>query len=141
MDTHTYTHTYTQDNYSNPRCACTPRVNNNNNSTCSGNEVKPRPLSFDIGSIYMYVSNMLYHRFTGFLSTALLSSSTLVRSIFNESMYFTYSSTGYNFRYGYLHNKAFCIADFNFGSIIRHIRCYYGLRYPFEYLIEIMSCH
>ena len=27
------------------------------------------------------VSNMLYHRFTGFLSTALLSSSTLVRSI------------------------------------------------------------
>ena len=33
------------------------------------------------------VSNMLYHRFTDF--TALLSSSTLVRSIFNESMYFT----------------------------------------------------
>ena len=29
------------------------------------------------------VSNMLYHQFTGFLSTALLSSSTLVRSIFN----------------------------------------------------------
>ena len=24
---HTYTHTYTQDNYSNPRCACAPRVN------------------------------------------------------------------------------------------------------------------
>ena len=23
----TYTHTYTQDNYSNPRCACAPRVN------------------------------------------------------------------------------------------------------------------
>ena len=66
---------------------------------------------------------MLYHRFTGFLSTALLSSSTLVRSIFNESMYFTYSSTGFNFRYGYLHIKAFCIADFNFGSIIRQIRC------------------
>ena len=51
------------------------------------------------------VSNMLYHRFTGFLSTALISLSTLVRSIFNESMYFTYSFTGYNFRYGYLHIK------------------------------------
>ena len=25
MDTHV--HTYTQDNYSNPRCACAPRVN------------------------------------------------------------------------------------------------------------------
>ena len=34
------------------------------------------------------VSNMLYHWFTGFLSTALLSSSTIVRYIFNESMYF-----------------------------------------------------
>ena len=66
------------------------------------------------------VSNMLYHRFTGFLSTARLLSSTLVRSIFKEFMYFTYSSTSYNFRYGYLHIKAFCIADFNFGSIIRH---------------------
>ena len=29
MSGHTYTHTYTQDNYSNPRCACAPRVNNN----------------------------------------------------------------------------------------------------------------
>ena len=65
------------------------------------------------------VSNMLYHWFTGFLSTALLSSSNLVRSIFNESMYFTYSSTGYNFIYDYLHIKAFCITDLNFGSIIR----------------------
>ena len=27
MDTHTHIHTYTQDNYSNPRCTCTPRVN------------------------------------------------------------------------------------------------------------------
>ena len=27
MSGHTYTHTYTQDNYSNPRCACTPKVN------------------------------------------------------------------------------------------------------------------
>ena len=84
---------------------------------------------------------MLYHRFTGFFSTALLLSSTLVGSIFNESMYFTYSSTGYNFRYGYLHIKAFCVADFNFGSKIRQIRCYHGLRSPFESLIEIMSCH
>ena len=84
---------------------------------------------------------MIYHWFTGFLSTALLSSSTLVRSIFNESMYFTYSSTGYNFRYSYLHIKAFCIADFNFGSIIRQICCYYGPHSPFESLIEIMSCH
>ena len=25
---HTHTHTHTQDNYCNPRCACTPRVNN-----------------------------------------------------------------------------------------------------------------
>ena len=83
---------------------------------------------------------MLYHRFTGFLSTA-LSSSSLVRSIFNESMYFTYSSTGYNFRYGYIHNKAFCIADFNFGNIISQIRYYHGLHTPFESLIDILSCH
>ena len=76
---------------------------------------------------------MLYQRFTGFLS-----SSTLVRPTFNESMYFTYSSTGYNFRYGYLHIKAFCIADFNFVSI-KQIRCNHGLRSPFESLIEIMS--
>ena len=27
MSGHTYTHAYTQDNYSNPRCACAPRVN------------------------------------------------------------------------------------------------------------------
>ena len=27
MSGHTYTHTYTQDNYSSPRCACAPRVN------------------------------------------------------------------------------------------------------------------
>ena len=27
MSGHTYTHTYTQDNYSNPGCACAPRVN------------------------------------------------------------------------------------------------------------------
>ena len=78
---------------------------------------------------------MLYHRFTGFLSKALLSSSSLVRYIFNESMYFTYSSTGYSFRYGYLHIKGFCIADFNFGSIIRQIRCYHGLHSPYESLI------
>ena len=26
--TDTYTYTHTQDNYSNPRCACAPRVNN-----------------------------------------------------------------------------------------------------------------
>ena len=25
--THTHIHAYTQDNYSNPRCACAPRVN------------------------------------------------------------------------------------------------------------------
>ena len=82
---------------------------------------------------------MLYHRFTGFLSKALLSPSTLVRpifrSIFNESVYFTYSSTGYNFRYGYPHIKGFCIADFSFGSIIRQIRCYHGLHSPYESLI------
>ena len=87
------------------------------------------------------VSNMLYNRFTGFLSKALLSSSSFVRSIFNESMYFTYSSTSYNFRYGYLHIKGFCIADFNFGSIIRQIRCYHGLQSPYESLIEFVSCH
>ena len=28
MSGHTYIHTYTQDNYSNPRCARVPRVNN-----------------------------------------------------------------------------------------------------------------
>ena len=28
MSGHTYTHTYTHDNYYNPRCACAPRVNN-----------------------------------------------------------------------------------------------------------------
>ena len=55
---------------------------------------------------------MLYYRFTGFLSTAELSS-TLVRSIFNKFVYFAYSSTGFNFRYGYLHIKAFCITHFN----------------------------
>ena len=27
MSGHTHIHTYTQDNYSNPRCACAPRVN------------------------------------------------------------------------------------------------------------------
>ena len=27
MDTHTHRHTHTQNNYCNPRCACTPRVN------------------------------------------------------------------------------------------------------------------
>ena len=63
------------------------------------------------------------------------------RSIFNESMYVTYSSTGYNFRYGYLHIKSFCIPDFNFDSIIRQIRCYHGLHSPFECLIEILSHH
>ena len=73
---------------------------------------------------------MLHHWFTGFLSKALLSSSSLVRSIFNESVYFTYLSTGYNFRYGYLHIKVFCIADFNFGSIIRQIRCCHGFDSP-----------
>ena len=84
---------------------------------------------------------MLYHQFIGFLSKALLSSSSLVRSIFNESVYFTYSSTGYNFRYGYLHIKVFCITDFNFGSIIRQMRCCHGFNSPFESLIEIFSCH
>ena len=49
-----------------------------------------------------------------------------------------YLSTGYNFRYGYHHIIAFCIADFSFGSIIRQILCYHGLRSPF---IEIISCH
>ena len=29
MSGHTHIHTYTQDNYSNPRCACAPRVNEN----------------------------------------------------------------------------------------------------------------
>ena len=41
----------------------------------------------------------------------------------------------------YLHIRAFCIANFNLGSIIRQIRCYHGLHSPFESLIEIMSCH
>ena len=82
------------------------------------------------------VSNMLYHRFTGFLSKALLSSSSVVRSIFNESVYFTYSSTGYNFRYGYLDIKAFCINDFNFGSIISQICCCHGFHSPFESLMK-----
>ena len=27
MSGHTHIHTYTQDNYNNPRCACAPRVN------------------------------------------------------------------------------------------------------------------
>ena len=27
MSGHTHIHTYTRDNYSNPRCACAPRVN------------------------------------------------------------------------------------------------------------------
>ena len=84
---------------------------------------------------------MFYHRFTGFLSKALLSSSSLVRSIFNESVYFTYSSTGYNFRYGYLHIKVLRIADFNFGSIIRKIGCCHGFDSSFESLIEICSFH
>ena len=37
--------------------------------------------------------------------------------------------------------KVFCIADFNFGSIIRQICCYHGLHSPFESLIDIFSCH
>ena len=37
--------------------------------------------------------------------------------------------------------KAFCIADFNFGSIIRQIRCLISWSsFPFESLIEILSC-
>ena len=27
LETHTHTHTHTRDDYSNPRCACAPRVN------------------------------------------------------------------------------------------------------------------
>ena len=39
LDTHTHTHTHTQDDYSNPRCACAPRVNK-----CGLQPVGNRPL-------------------------------------------------------------------------------------------------
>ena len=73
------------------------------------------------------VSNMLYHRFTGFLSTALLSSSTLVLCILHIHLLVIISDMVI-----FILKVSFCITDFNFGSIIRQIRCYHGLHSPFE---------
>ena len=41
LDTHTHTHTHTQDDYSNPRCACAPRVNNHSLSYASQDGFTP----------------------------------------------------------------------------------------------------
>ena len=83
-----------------------------------------------------YVISLVYW----FLSTALLSSSTLfVRSILNESILYVFYIIihllhGYNFRYGYLHTKAFCIVDFMIVLLDRLIHCFYVFRSLMNYI-------
>ena len=79
------------------------------------------------------ISNLLNKRFQSFLSRSLSSSSPLIKTIFNESIY---SFTGYN---GHKHIRVFNNADFCIASTIRLIRSIHGLYSPLESTI-VTSC-
>ena len=57
MSGHTYTHTYTQDNYSNPRCACAPRVNYQCKMCWN------KALTFGVGSIKLRFRTIMFTQY------------------------------------------------------------------------------
>ena len=73
------------------------------------------------------------------LSTAVSSSSSLVRSVFIVSSQVVYSLTGYNSFYGIQHLSDYNSSDFTTASFITHLRHLYGLHSPCEGIISHLS--
>ena len=85
------------------------------------------------------ISSMVYSRFCSRLSTAVSSSSSLVRSVLIVSSQVVYSFTGYNYFYGIQHLSVYNSSDFTTASFIRHLRHLYGLHSPCEGIICRLS--
>ena len=81
-------------------------------------------------------------RFMKFYKSGLVSKSTLVSQIFNESSSFVYTFIGYNLRLGHTHLKNENISDrfMQISRLIRSIRRVFGVVSPFEDLLVNLSC-
>ncbi len=86
------------------------------------------------------ISNTVFSRSKSLLSSALLCSSTAVKTVFSESASSMHSFLGFNLLSGSQFVKHYSHDDFVCASVIRNYRLLYGLISPFEDVIDIVAC-
>ena len=87
------------------------------------------------------VRNQVYKRFLSLHSSAMLSSSPLVKSVFSTSSLFAFTFTGYNFLYGSTHVKTYSDNDIACASVIYDIRKHFGFHSSHESSVHAISCY
>ena len=86
------------------------------------------------------IRNLLFKRHYSLYSSAMLSSSPLVKAVYSSS-FLPFTFTGYNFIFGSRHIKLYSAHDFLNASFIYNIRKSFGLNSPFESIITDLSCY
>ena len=82
------------------------------------------------------VRNQVYKRFLSLHSSAMLSSSPLVKSVFSTSSLLVFTFTGCNFLYGSTHVKTYSDNDIAFASVIYDNICkHFGFNSSHESLV------
>ena len=82
------------------------------------------------------VRNQVYKRFLSLHSSAMLSSSPLVKSVFSTSSLLVFTFTGYNFLYGSTHVKTYSDNYIAFASVIYDNICkHFGFNSSHESLV------
>ena len=92
-------------------------------------------------SLVPAITNQVMKRFLSLYSTAMSSSSPLVKAVFSTCSSLAFSFTGYNFMYGANHVRVYSDSDFMNASFIFDIRKRFPFISPFESLIYAVSCH
>ena len=85
------------------------------------------------------IRNLLFKRHYSLYSSAMLSSSPLVKAVYSSSSFLPFTFTGYNFIFGSRHIKLYSDHDFLNASFIYNIRKSFGLNSPFESIITDLS--
>ena len=87
-----------------------------------------------------YVHNIILHRFYKFVSRCLSSEFPFITTVICDSLGLAYSSIGYNYLYGYSHQKSFNVFDTEVANTIRLYHQQFGNYSSFEsYLSSISS--
>ena len=86
-----------------------------------------------------YIYDMIFYRFSKFMSRCLDMDHPLVSFVISDSMHLAYSFIGYNFRFGSSHLKCFNDNDLCIANTIRFYRHMYGSSSPNEDCISTLS--
>ena len=86
-----------------------------------------------------YIHEIIYKRFTSFFQRCLQSHIPLIRYVFQDSLHFIYTFSGYNYLFGNIHLNEFNYNDLNLAHIIRSYRIVFGNHSPHETYISAIS--